>query len=214
MSVVGEVDHQLRDRDEMLVVLKANLQKAQQRMVRLANKRREVEFEVNDWVYLKSQPYCQTSLTHHTHPKLAPRFAGPCQVIARVGKVAYRLALLPNPGIHSVFHASLLKKAACTNLPTLPLPPSLAPDLSYVLQPAEVLGMHNSPTEEGVLEVLIHWENGLSIDATWEIVSVIKDQFPDFDLKDKVALWEASNDRPHITKVYIRKRAGKGGGHV
>lgn len=58
MSVVGEVDHQLRDRDEMLVVLKANLQKAQQQMVRLANmKRREVEFEVNDWVYLKSQPY-------------------------------------------------------------------------------------------------------------------------------------------------------------
>lgn len=58
MSVVGEVDHQLRDRDEMLVVLKANLQKAQQQMVQLANmKRREVEFEVNDWVYLKSQPY-------------------------------------------------------------------------------------------------------------------------------------------------------------
>lgn len=74
--------------------------------------------------------------------------------------------------------------------------------------------MHNSPTEEGVLEVLIHWENGLLIDATWEIVSVIKDQFPNFDLEDKVALWEAGNDRPHITKVYIRKRAGKGGGHV
>lgn len=49
--------------------------------------------------------------------------------------------------------------------------------------------MCNSPTKEGIVEVLIRWENGLPIDATWVVVAVIKEQYPDFYLEDKVALW-------------------------
>ncbi|GKB83986.1 retrovirus-related pol polyprotein from transposon TNT 1-94 [Tanacetum coccineum] len=41
--------------------------------------------------------------------KLSPKFYGPYRIIARVGKVAYRLALPANSLIHLVFHVSKLK---------------------------------------------------------------------------------------------------------
>ncbi|KAA0036835.1 Ty3/gypsy retrotransposon protein [Cucumis melo var. makuwa] len=173
-------------------------------MVALANKKRsEVEYDVGDWLYLKLKPYRQTSLAHHSHPKLAPRYVGPYQVVSRVGKVAYNLALLPTWGIYPVFHVSVLKKATSTNLPILPIPTNLAPDLSFVLQPAEVLGLRNSPTEEGSSEVLIRWEHSFPIDATCEVFSVIKDQHPDFHFEDKVALWGAGNDRPRSLRFML-----------
>ena len=69
-------------------------------------------------------------------------------------------------------------------------------------------------TEEGATEVLVRWENSLPIDATWELETVIKEQFPNFHLEDKVVMRKAGNDRPRVTKVdrprvtkvYIRKR--------
>ena len=41
---------------------------------------------------------------------MAPRFRGPFEILARIGPVAYQLALLANLRIHNVFHVSLLKK--------------------------------------------------------------------------------------------------------
>ena len=43
--------------------------------------------------------------------KLAPRYVGPYQILSRVGKVSYKLALPPQMSqVHSVFHISLLRK--------------------------------------------------------------------------------------------------------
>lgn len=61
--------------------LKEHLTQAQQRM-KLADKgKTEREFAVNDWVYLRLQPYKQTTLALHENMKLALRFYGPYQVI-------------------------------------------------------------------------------------------------------------------------------------
>lgn len=101
---MAEVDLQLRERDSMLANLKFSLLKAQQRMVAAANgKRWDIEFKVDDWVYVKLHPYRQSSLMKHAHPKLAPQFIGPFQILAHVDVVAYRLALPDGVSIHPVF---------------------------------------------------------------------------------------------------------------
>lgn len=37
-------------------------------------------------------------------------------------------------------------------------------------------------------EILVEWENVPISEATWEDWDVMKEQFPDFDLEDKVSL--------------------------
>ena len=47
----------------------------------------------------------------HTRGKLAPRYIGPFQIIAKKGKVAYQLELPPElSDVHDVFHISQLRK--------------------------------------------------------------------------------------------------------
>lgn len=57
-----------------------------------ADKKRSFrQFKVGDWVYLKLQPYVQTSVAQRACHKLAFRYFGPFQILDRVGSVAYRL---------------------------------------------------------------------------------------------------------------------------
>jgi hypothetical protein len=57
------VDKELLTRDEILKELRQNIQQAQVRMKQNADKhRRDVEFAVGDWVYLRLQPYRQSSV--------------------------------------------------------------------------------------------------------------------------------------------------------
>lgn len=96
-TAVHAVDVALRDRDSLLRLLKSNMDIAQNRMKQHSDqKRTEREFNEGDWVYLKLHPYCQQSLVKRPAHKLAPRFYGPFQIAARVGTVAYRLALPPH----------------------------------------------------------------------------------------------------------------------
>ena len=59
-------------------VLKDNLTMAQNRMKKQADQHRiEWEFEVEDWVFVRLQPYKQLSLKQQQKNKLAPKFYGP-----------------------------------------------------------------------------------------------------------------------------------------
>ena len=55
------IQEQLQSKDALLDFLKANIVKAQRRMkVQADNHRRDVEYKVGDFVYVKLQPYRQT----------------------------------------------------------------------------------------------------------------------------------------------------------
>jgi hypothetical protein len=70
----------------------------------------ECRFEVGDLVFLRLQPYRQSSLKKSRAKKLKPRFYGPYRIMRRVGEVTYELELLEGRKIHNVFHVSCLKK--------------------------------------------------------------------------------------------------------
>jgi hypothetical protein len=71
----------------------------------------ERQFEVGDQVFLKLQPYIQSSIAPRANQKLSFKFFGPFKVLQRVGSVVYRLELPPASSVHPMFHVSQLKKA-------------------------------------------------------------------------------------------------------
>ena len=73
-------------------------------------RRRPLEFEVGDHVFLKVMPK-RGVVRFSKRGKLSPRFIGPFEILKRIGVVAYRLALPPSmSGVHEVFHVSMLRK--------------------------------------------------------------------------------------------------------
>jgi len=80
-------------------------------------------FYEGDRVYLKVKRFLQHSFSATPTSKLSPKYFGPFLIIAKVGKVAYKLQLLDGVSTHPVFHLSLLKKAVepkATISPNLP----------------------------------------------------------------------------------------------
>ena len=74
-------------------------------------KRKDIEYEVSDKVFLKVSPWRKV-LKFGKKGKLSPRFIGPYEVLERIRSVAYRLALSPELAkLHDVFHMSMLRKS-------------------------------------------------------------------------------------------------------
>ena len=66
-------------------------------------RRRALEFEVDDWVYLKVLPM-KGVMRFGKKWKLSPRYIGPYRIVKRVGNVAYELELPQDLAVvHPVF---------------------------------------------------------------------------------------------------------------
>lgn len=91
-SNIPELDEWLQERQLMSKVVQLHLQRARDRMKRHTDKHRsERSFNVEDSLYLRLQPYIQSSVAVRSNNKLSFRFFGPFQIVERVGTVAYRL---------------------------------------------------------------------------------------------------------------------------
>jgi hypothetical protein len=101
----------LLEAEENIRMIRENLKTTQSRQQSYAyTRRRELIFEVGDYVYLKVSPIRGTK-RFGVKGKLAPRYIGPYQIQARRGEVAYQLSLPENLStVHDVFHMSQLKK--------------------------------------------------------------------------------------------------------
>lgn len=165
----------LQQRELMTNLVKLHLARAQERMKRQADQNRsERQFSVGDMVFLKLQPYIQSSVAVRANQKLAFKFFGPFKVIEKIGAVAYKLLLPDSSSIHPVFHVSQLKRA----VPESTQVTSQLPDLSDCVQvPVQVLNKRLS-VDGQTMEVLIKWSRMPSSLATWESLEDLKRRFP------------------------------------
>lgn len=192
---VHDLQEWLQERQLMTAVLKQHLHRANNRMKHFADgKRTDRAFQVGDWVYLRLQPYIQTSLAMRANSKLAFRYFGPFQVDQKIGDRSYRLQLPPKSRLHPVFHVSLLRKGAPPGPVHQELP--AIDDASPHLQvPEQVLQTRQVQRRRKTLEqVLIKWTTLPASLATWENVEELKTRFP------RAPAWGQA--------------AGKGGGNV
>lgn len=136
----------LNQRELMLRVVKDNLLRAQQRMCHQADKKRvERVFQVGDKVYLKLQPYVQSSVATRANHKLSYKFFDPYEVLQKVGSVAYKLCLPESLPVHPVFHVSQLKqyiKPTCAVSSTPPPAPSLCYQVRVLQRHTIARGSH------------------------------------------------------------------------
>jgi hypothetical protein len=92
-------------------MVRENLHIAQSRQKSYADhRRRELSFEVGDFIYLKVSP--MRGLRHFkVQGNLAPRFIRPFKILEKKGEVTYQLELPPQlSDVHDVLHVSQLKK--------------------------------------------------------------------------------------------------------
>jgi hypothetical protein len=84
-------------------MIRENMRIAQSRRTCYADKqRRDLSFEVGDFVYLKVSPMRGT-MKFKFKGKLAPRYVSPFHVLDCKGEVAYQLELLPQlSDVHDV----------------------------------------------------------------------------------------------------------------
>ena len=198
-TLVGEIDEQLQRRDELLDELKQHLEASNNRTKQLADThRRDVEYKIGDWVFLRLQPYRQKTVLRRSSQKLSHRYFGPFKVEARIGNVAYRLALPATARIHPVFHVSLLKKRVGDEEPVSVQLPPLKESGTLRLTPAKVLQQRTvQKFGKELTEILVQWVDLPATEATWEDTHQITTSFPTFhmNLEDKVLSEDGSVDR-------------------
>ena len=103
-------------------------------------RRRKLEFNVGDNVFLKVAPM-KGVMRFGKKGKLSPHFIGPFEILERVCEVAYKLALPPSlASVHNVFHVLMLKKYIQNSSHVLSYKQlELGSDLSYEEQPIQIL---------------------------------------------------------------------------
>ncbi|XP_024164285.1 uncharacterized protein LOC112171315 [Rosa chinensis] len=117
---------------DKIKVIRKRLKTAQNRQKSYTdNRRKHLEFQVGDWVFLKLSPW-KGVVRFDKHEKLSQRYIGPYEIVEQIGLVAYRLALPPQLSrLHDVFHVSMLRKYIADASHVLPSQPiKLREDLS------------------------------------------------------------------------------------
>ena len=171
----------IKDTSEKVGMIRKRLLTAQSRQKSYANiRRRPLEFEVGDHVFLKVMPK-RGVIRFRKRGKLSPRYIGPFEVLERVGTVAYRLALPPSlSSIHEVFHVSMLRK--------------YTPDPTHIVDWGELVVDVDGTFEEGPMRIMdsreqvlrgktvrlvkVLWKHRGVEEATWELEDTVRANYP------------------------------------
>ena len=171
----------IRDTSEKVILIRQRLLMAQSRQKSYAEvRRRPLEFEVGDHVFLNVMPR-RGVVRFSKRGKLSPRFIGPFEILERIGTVAYLLALPPSmSGVHEVFHVSVLRK--------------YTPDPAHVVDWGQIEVDIDGTFEEGPMSILdsrdqvlrrkavrlvrVLWQHYGVEESTWEREDTMRATYP------------------------------------
>jgi hypothetical protein len=172
----------LLEAEENIKMVRKNLKIAQSRQRSYADtRRRELSFEVGDFVYLIVSPI-RGVRRFGVKGKLAPRYIGPYQILARRGEVAYQLSLPENLSVvHDVFHVSQLKK--CLRVPEEQLLVEgleVQEDLTYIEKPMQIIETADRVTRRKTIRMCkVRWGHQSEEEATWEREDDLMAKYPE-----------------------------------
>ncbi|KAL6180385.1 hypothetical protein ACLB2K_047048 [Fragaria x ananassa] len=143
-------------------------------------KRRQVEFDVGDHVFLKVSPTTEV-VRFGKKGKLTPRYVGPFEILERVGDLAYQLALPPvMSGVHNVFHVSLLRKyipdaSHVIDYGTI----KVNADTTFAVELVRILDRSTKRLRRKEVELVkVCWSHHDEGDASWKLKSDMRVKYP------------------------------------
>jgi hypothetical protein len=161
----------MQEAKKQVRMVRENLRVTQSRQKSYVDhRRRELSFEVTDFVYLKVSP--MRGLRHFkVRGKLTPRFIGSFKILEKRGEVAYKLELPPQlSDMHAVFHVSQLKK--CLRVPEGQLPMEDLDTKEYLFYqeyPVKILETTKRVTRNKRIKMCkVQWSHHTEEEVTWE----------------------------------------------
>jgi hypothetical protein len=146
------------------------------------HRRRELSFEVGDFVYLKVSPM-RGLHRFKIRDKLTPRFIGPFKILEKRGEVAYQLELPPQLSeVHDVFHVSQLKKYLRVPKEQIPMEDlDVKEDLSYQEHPVRILETSERVMRNKRIKMCkVQWSHHTEEETIWEREKKLNAEFPSF----------------------------------
>ncbi|XP_055826426.1 uncharacterized protein LOC129894822 [Solanum dulcamara] len=144
------------------------------------NQRRPLEFQVDDWVFLKVSPM-KGVMRFDKKGKLSSRYIGPYQIVRKVRKVAYELDLPADlEAVHPVFHVSMLRKFIGDPSRVFPIQDiQVTEELSYEEQSMAISDRQvRRLCTKDVASVKVLWRNNHREEMTWEAEEEMKKKYP------------------------------------
>nr|GFA80594.1 putative reverse transcriptase domain-containing protein [Tanacetum cinerariifolium] len=139
-----------------------------------------MEFEVGDRVMLKVSPW-KGVIRFGKRGKLNPRYVGPFKVLAKVGKVAYRLELPQELSrVHHTFYVSNLKKCYADEPLVMPLEGIYVDDrLWFVEEPVEIMEREIKRLKRSQIPLVkVRWNSRRGPEFTWEREDSFRKKYP------------------------------------
>nr|GEU32520.1 putative reverse transcriptase domain-containing protein [Tanacetum cinerariifolium] len=174
----------IQETTEKIVMIKQKIQAAQDRQKSYADlKRKPMEFEVRDKVMLK--------------------------VLAKVGKVAYRLELSQELSrVHHTFHVSNLKKCHADEPLVMPLEGIHVGDkLQFIEEPIEIIKQEIKRLKQSRIPLAkVCWNSKRGPEFTWEREDYFKQKYPQLFTNRALS---STTSLHEVTAVKVRVAAAK-----
>ncbi|CAJ2642349.1 unnamed protein product [Trifolium pratense] len=175
----------VQETTEKIRMIREKMKASQSRQKSYHDKRRkDIEFQEGDHVFLRVKSTTGVGRALKSR-KLTSRFIGPFEILKRVGKVAYRIALPPSlANLHDVFHVSQLRKYVSD--PTHVIESDdvqVRDDLTIETVPLRIEGREvKRLRNKEIASVKVVWGGPAGENATWELESKMRDFYPDLFL--------------------------------